>query len=120
MFQWDAPAYFYLLFLLLLMGDGDHTDDYSELRLHLDPLDSTSFFALSADVSGTDTLTLEWPSAPGLSFNVLSSADLSEPLSEWDLYLPGIAADETLSATSVELPILGERRFFAIELQHDE
>ncbi|MDC1198340.1 DUF4976 domain-containing protein, partial [Algibacter sp.] len=63
--------------------DGDNTDDFTETRLKLDPLDSNSYFAAQAVSTGSSSLNLTWPSVPGLSFIVLSSEDLSKPIENW-------------------------------------
>lgn len=95
--------------------DGDRTDDGSELRLGTDPLDGSSFFLLRGQPSGTGTLILTWPSAPGLTFDIHGSTDLIH----WDTLvaddLP--AADAPAASTSFEVPAsAGEREFFRVEL----
>ncbi|MFC5051824.1 sulfatase-like hydrolase/transferase [Rubritalea spongiae] len=96
--------------------DGDQTGDFVELRLNLDPLDRHSFFAVDTQSESEGVIKLEWPSAPGVFFQILSSDDLSEPVGEWQVFLPNVAADGVLDFTSVEIPVDSERKFFSIEL----
>ncbi|CAA6692117.1 Unannotated [Lentimonas sp. CC19] len=98
--------------------DGDRTDDYTERRLNLDPLDANSFFAARVVSTGTGNLDLAWPSAPGLSFDILSSDDLSTPFEDWTRLISGVEADDTLAETIQSLTIDPEqdKEFYSVEL----
>lgn len=96
--------------------DGDHTDDYTEIRLNLDPLDANAFFAAQLSTANTDILSLTWPSAPGLFFNVLASEDLSTPVADWEVIESNVSAHETLNETTQDLPVDLQQQFFSVEL----
>ncbi|CAA6677614.1 MULTISPECIES: sulfatase-like hydrolase/transferase [unclassified Lentimonas] len=96
--------------------DNDRTDDYTEIRLGLDPLDANSSFVLQASAANANSLNLTWPSAPGLSFNILSSDDLSTPTENWDVLFPGVSADDTLPETVQTVPVDTGTQFFSVEL----
>ncbi|CAA6692113.1 MULTISPECIES: sulfatase-like hydrolase/transferase [unclassified Lentimonas] len=96
--------------------DGDRTDDYSEVRLGLDPLDANSAFALQARAVDSESLTLTWPSAAGAFFNVRSSDDLSTPVEGWDVLIPDVEATAGVSETVQDVPINGDKAFFSVEL----
>jgi arylsulfatase A-like enzyme len=96
--------------------DGDQTDDYSEFRLNLDPLDANSFFAVQSIPTSEESLLLKWPSVPNLLFNVRASEDLSIPISDWEVVESNVAAHETLNETMHSLSIDSDRKFFSVEL----
>ncbi|MCP5538435.1 MAG: hypothetical protein H7A51_19655 [Akkermansiaceae bacterium] len=96
--------------------DNDNIDDYSELRLDLDPLDPNSSFAVRPSLLSASSMRLAWPSAPGLSFNILYSDDLSTPVKDWAVLIPNVDAHSTLSETTQDIPVGSARRFFSIEL----
>ncbi|CAA6692115.1 MULTISPECIES: sulfatase-like hydrolase/transferase [unclassified Lentimonas] len=96
--------------------DDDGTDDYTERRLNLDPRDANSHFAVRVASTGSESLDLAWPSAPGLSFNVRSSDDLSTPVEDWEALFENVAADASLSETIKDVPIDGDKAFFSVEL----
>lgn len=98
---------------------GDHTNDYAETRLGLNPLDSNSFFAAQSSIPVSGGIRLTWPSSPGLSFNILASDDLSAPVGEWDVLVPNISANGVLSETVQDIPIDAVRKFFSVELLPD-
>lgn len=100
-------------------SDGDRTGDQAELRLDLDPLDPNSRFAARAVGVGADSVTLAWPSSPGVSFDVLASDDLTAPMADWEVLVSGVAADESRSETLLALPVDAARRFFSVELLPD-
>lgn len=54
-------------------ADGDGTVNHVEYLLGLDPVDSSSRFMASVDVTGT----ISWPAASGLQFSISRSVDLS-------------------------------------------
>jgi arylsulfatase A-like enzyme len=58
--------------------DGDNLNDGAELKLGTDPLDQSSFFKTTTGVMPNGSLILTWPSAPGSSFTLQSSSDLSD------------------------------------------
>lgn len=96
--------------------DDDRTDDYTEIRLNLDPLDSASRFSVKTDGVNEGGLTLEWPSAPGLFFNILASDDLSSPVEDWVVLMPNVEADPSESETRQMVPIDSDREFYTIQL----
>ena len=95
--------------------DNDGTDDQSEIRLGLDPLQSTSFFRAMIGPAPASGFELSWPSQPGLTFTIYHSAELSPPLSSWTT-LTGVSASASGSETSWTYDGSGSRRFFVIEL----
>jgi arylsulfatase A-like enzyme len=96
--------------------DKDNTDDYSELRLNLDPLDASSFFAVQSVSVSEGSMTIQWPSAPGLFFRILASEDLSIPVTDWDIIESNVPAHETLNETTQDFTIGPSQQFFSIEL----
>ncbi|MGJ8672889.1 sulfatase-like hydrolase/transferase [Rubritalea sp.] len=100
--------------------DDDNTDDYTETRLGLDPLDPNEAFTVRATQSAEDTLTLTWPSAPGLTFDILSSPDLATPISSWTPLYLDVDADSTEAETSWGILMDLDREFFSIQLKPPE
>ncbi|MGJ8640512.1 MAG: sulfatase-like hydrolase/transferase [Opitutaceae bacterium] len=96
--------------------DGDNTDDFTEQRLNLDPLDSDSSFVTQVSAASANSLMLSWPSVPGLSFNILASDDLSTPLSNWEVLVPNVDAHATDAETTTGILIDSDQEFFAVEL----
>ncbi|MFC5050873.1 sulfatase-like hydrolase/transferase [Rubritalea spongiae] len=97
--------------------DTDNTDDYAETRLGLDPLDPNERFRVSSIVQSNGSITLTWPSSPGLSFDLHSSLDLSSPTSSWNIHTPNLPADLSESETTINIPITADRKFFSVELK---
>ncbi|MDP4996162.1 MAG: sulfatase-like hydrolase/transferase [Akkermansiaceae bacterium] len=96
--------------------DGDNTDDFSETRLGLDPIDANSAFTVKSTFAGDSSLNLKWPSTSGLYFNIRSSNDLSDPVEIWDILFPAVPANETLSETTQDVLIDSDKKFFSVEL----
>ncbi|MDP4777216.1 MAG: sulfatase-like hydrolase/transferase, partial [Opitutales bacterium] len=86
--------------------DGDKTDDFSEIRLNLDPLNSNSFFTTQVTAASASSMTLQWPSASGLSFNILHSDDLTIPVENWPVLI-NVPADAVEATTSYPIDISG-------------
>ncbi|MGJ8672887.1 sulfatase-like hydrolase/transferase [Rubritalea sp.] len=96
--------------------DNDSTNDYVETILNLDPLNPSESFQLHSEQNPNGSLTLTWPSAPGLTFDLLSSLDLATPPSTWSIHTPNVPADSSDPKTSLDIPISADREFFTIEL----
>lgn len=91
--------------------------NYTETRLNLDPLNSNSFFATQVSAASASSMTLQWPSAPGLSFSILHSDDLTIPVGDWLPLVPNVPADSVGSTTSYPIDISGDDvQFFSVEL----
>ncbi|MFC5050876.1 sulfatase-like hydrolase/transferase [Rubritalea spongiae] len=97
--------------------DDDNTDDYTETRLNLDPRDPNKTFTVRATQSAEDIVTLTWPSAPGLKFDILSSPNLGTSTPSWTPLFSDLDADATESETSQEIQIDFDRKFFSIQLK---
>ena len=97
--------------------DRDSTDDGTEVRLGLDPLDPTEAFRTSITPLPAGQFRLVWPSAPGTTFRVLGSSGLSG----WTPFGSDVPAD-TGSETILETTVPGspDRYFFQIELLPEE
>lgn len=92
--------------------DGDGTSNGVEFSLGLDPTSGTSRFAITLTGTAEDGLTLTWPSAEGISFQVKSSIDLASfPVLEATVV--GQAAQTT--ATWTTPPSAGARKFYRVE-----
>jgi arylsulfatase A-like enzyme len=96
-------------------SDEDGTDDFSEVRLGLDPLKPGSYFRslIGSDPAGGRTLS--WPSQPGLSFRIHHSSDLTAPMGTWTT-VSGIPAAAASSETTWTYNGSENQRFFIIEL----
>lgn len=96
--------------------DGDKTDDFTETRLGLDPLNRNSFFSSQVSAASASSMTLQWPSASGLSFNILHSDDLTIPVENWPVLI-NVPADAVEATTSYPIDISGDDvQFFSVEL----
>lgn len=85
---------------LLADSDGDGLNDRLETLLGVDPLDRQSVFRiLSVNVDGdTGDVTLTWPSASDVTYDVLASRDLMT----WNVIQePGISTKDELSTSIV-------------------
>ena len=96
--------------------DGDGTDDHSETRLGLDPLDSSTFFRTMIGPAPESGFEIRWPSQPGLTFTIRHSAELSTPLSGWTTVI-GVPAAASGDETLWSYDGTGTRRFFVIGLE---
>ncbi|MDP4996161.1 MAG: hypothetical protein NWQ16_08080, partial [Akkermansiaceae bacterium] len=79
-------------------------------------LNSNSFFTTQVTAASASSMTLQWASAPGLSFNILHSDDLTTPVENWPI-LVNVPADAVEATTSYPVDISGDDvEFFSIEL----
>ncbi|QQL45862.1 sulfatase-like hydrolase/transferase [Sulfuriroseicoccus oceanibius] len=95
--------------------DGDNVPDGDEARLGTDPLDAASRFDVLPIRHADGSIELRWPSAPGATFTIRSSHDLSD----WSTVVAD--AVPAAGAGAVETSYVfaaGEsgRRFFQVEL----
>jgi hypothetical protein len=93
-------------------ADKDGTLNSVEFALDLDPTDGTSRFAIVTSGTAATGLTLTWPSAEGVSFQVRSSTDLSD-WTALEATVIGGAGDPTASWTAPAAA--GGKRFYRIE-----
>ncbi|MCW1923406.1 hypothetical protein OKA05_12645 [Luteolibacter arcticus] len=92
--------------------DGDGTANGVEFALDLDPTSGASRFAITITGTAATGLTLTWPSAEGISFQVKSSIDLlSFPVLEATIV--GQASQTT--ATWTTPPASELRKFYRVE-----
>ena len=96
--------------------DADGSDDHSEVRLGLDPLDPGQFFRLRVQDGGAGAVELAWPSRPGLTFDVRSNTNLEESVSLWSVD-SGIPAASGSNETTRGYPTTSQQAFFAVELR---
>ncbi|YCM46899.1 putative Ig domain-containing protein (plasmid) [Verrucomicrobiaceae bacterium 227] len=72
-----------------------------------------SFRAFSEETA-TGDLRLTWPSAPGLTFDLVSSETLETPPSQWPVHTPNIPAHPGGTSTSFEITTPDPARFFSV------
>jgi hypothetical protein len=97
--------------------DDDGSDDHTEVRLGLDPLDPGEAFTLWFNgITGND-ISLRWPSAPGTLFNIRSTTNLSTAAELWSVVATNVPAHAVESETSRVLNSGDKRRFYKVELQ---
>jgi hypothetical protein len=92
--------------------DGDGTLNGVEFALGLNPTSGTSSFAITRTGAPATGITLTWPSAEGISFQVRSSTDLSD-WSTLEATILGAAGEPTASWTAPAAT--GGKRFYRIE-----
>ncbi len=92
--------------------EGDGTANEVEFALGLDPTDGTSRFGIVVTGSAASGLTLTWPSAEGVSFQVRSSTDLSD-WSTLEATVVGQPAQAT--ATWTAPAATGGAKFYRVE-----
>lgn len=92
--------------------DGDGTSNQVEFLLGLDPTTGTSLFATTGSGAPTTGITLTWPSAAGISFQVRSSVDLTD-WSTLEATVIGAVGETTASWTSG--PQADPKKFFRVE-----
>jgi hypothetical protein len=98
--------------------DGDGSDDYTEVRLNLDPRDSgEAFYATLAAGTNTSSFTVTWPSAPGTIYNLMTRTNLLSRAGAWLVSVSNIPAATASNTTSraVDLPDQS-RGFFKVQL----
>ncbi|MCH7226886.1 sulfatase-like hydrolase/transferase [Haloferula sp. A504] len=96
--------------------DGDGSDDHTELRLGLDPLNPTKFFRAMIGPAPSNGFELRWPSQPGLTFTIRHSADLATPPLGWTT-VTGVPAAASGDESTWTYAGPDTRRFFVIELE---
>ncbi len=79
--------------------DGDGTANATEFRLGLDPKSGTSSFKAIATPAGGE-ITLTWPSAPGLVFEIRRSTSLTGPWQLLDTLAPIISGPGSYTDTN--------------------
>jgi len=92
--------------------DGDGTLNGVEFVLGLSPTSGTSAFAITRSGAPATGITLTWPSAEGVSFQVRSSGNLSD-WSTLEATILGAAGETTASWTAPAAT--GGKRFYRIE-----
>ncbi|MCK4563405.1 MAG: sulfatase, partial [Verrucomicrobia bacterium] len=92
--------------------DGDGTPDGAEIRIGTNPLDPDSFFRLVGEWDGA--LEITWPSAPGASFTIHSSDNLTN----WTGIVTNGLPASSGTTTSYNLGAPGnDQGFYRIELE---
>ncbi len=93
--------------------DGDGTRNGVEFALGLDPTDGTSRFAAVISGDPATGLTLAWPSAAGITFEIRSSIDLVD----WSTLAATVTGQPGQSSASWTAPpaVPGERQFFRVQ-----
>ena len=95
-------------------SDDDNTNDGDETALGLDPLDRNSYFYLTPTTITGGALQITWPSAPGATFTIRSSTDLSD----WSAIIASGVTASTGTSTSYNLGApSGANTFFRVELE---
>ena len=92
--------------------DGDGTLNGVEFALGLSPTSGISAFAITRNGAPATGITLTWPSAEGISFQVRSSANLSD-WTTLEATILGAAGETTASWTAPAAT--GGKRFYRIE-----
>ena len=93
--------------------DGDGNSDGVEAAIGTNPLDPSSFFRTTYQISSSNDLILTWPSTSGNTFNLESSSNLLN----WDIEQENIPASTTGDSTSVTITPADETRFYRITLE---
>ncbi len=118
------------------IDDGDpETGDFfrSSTNLELEATDNgDGTFTVAVATSGTSfpltitqnastpgTFDFEWDSQPGKVYDLLTSTDLADPISEWPIYDDGVTVYESIpsageTTTLTAVPSTDPRRFFAM------
>ena len=90
-------------------SDGDGLDDWLEEELGLNPADDESVFVISHIVPGPGQITLQWPSASGVTYSIRASSNM---LSTLNTIQTGVAA--TPPTNSHDVSFLGSVGFCRI------
>jgi type VI protein secretion system component Hcp len=91
-----------------LDSDNDGLTNIEEFEVGTDPSKGTSFFKATAEPS-PDGLVLTWNSVPGATYNILYSANLSEPFEVVE------TVEATGPSTSHTQPRAGIKGFYKVE-----
>lgn len=95
-------------------SDSDNTNDGDELQLNLDPLNANSFFYLTPVYLAGGDLQITWPSAPGTTFTIRSSIDLSD----WTTIVASGVTASAEASTSYNLGTPNTpRTFYRVDLE---
>lgn len=93
--------------------EGDGTPNGVEFKLGLNPTDGTSRFAITTTGSAATGLTLTWPGAEGIGFEVRSSSDLVD----WSTLEATVVgqAEATTGTWTAPAATPGARKFYRVE-----
>jgi len=93
--------------------EGDGTPNGVEFALGLNPTDGTSRFAITTTGSAATGLTLTWPGAEGIGFEVRSSTDLVD----WSTLEATVVgqAEATTGTWTAPAATPGARKFYRVE-----
>jgi arylsulfatase A-like enzyme len=98
--------------------DGDGSDDRTELRLNLDPRNSAEAFRAKLAAVQASSLTLNWPSAPGTTYNILAGTNLLDAVESWPVAVSNIPAHAVSNETAVTVEALDvDAAYYRIELK---
>jgi arylsulfatase A-like enzyme len=97
--------------------DGDGSDDYTEVRLNLDPLDTDEAFVAKKVAAGDSSFSIAWPSVPGTTYNILTGTNLLDDVESWQVAVTNVPADAVSNETSRAVGDMEqESSFFRVEL----
>lgn len=100
--------------------DDDGSDDYTEQRLNLDPLNPDEAFMAEMAPAGGSSFSLTWPSATGTTYNILVGTNLMDAVESWPVAASNIPAHAVSNETSRVVEGSGQDAgFFRIELLPD-
>ena len=94
-------------------SDNDNLQDGDEAALGLNPLDASSVFILEPVSTIDGKFQITWPSAPGATFTVRSSIDLSD----WSTIIATGLIASAGSSTSYDLGVPSGTKFYRVELE---
>lgn len=95
-------------------AEGDGTSNLAEYRLGLNPVSGSSLFQVTQTGTPASGITLTWPSQPGLTFTVRSSANLTD-WSTIEATVPAAASPATSTSWSTGPLAPGGGRFYRVE-----
>ncbi|WP_372846724.1 sulfatase-like hydrolase/transferase [Pontiella sp.] len=96
--------------------DGDGSDDYTELRLDLDPRNAAEAFTASVAAAGGSSFRLTWPSVAGTTYNILLGTNLLDAVGNWQVAVSNIPAHAVSNETSRVVDEAVDVGFFRLEL----
>ncbi|MDF7826979.1 sulfatase-like hydrolase/transferase, partial [Pontiellaceae bacterium B12227] len=100
--------------------DHDGTDDYTEVRLNLDPRNSDESFRAYITGPTAEGITLTWPSAPGVTFDIRSTTNLQEAVAMWPVVASNISPHTTSDRNGYDMPVTEESLFFKVVLREQD